>query len=284
MRCLTRRNLVLGSMALREIAAYPRAMQHLRIDGEWCFVGTPERMTGSRRAVILFDGNGTTVGPDSSSWEKNAACTALSQAILDSGMLAAQSNRTANPDNGMWANAASQRAILALMTRLVKDYEIRRFSAITVSAGGATLLNLLLDGKAAFDAAALFAPVVSLESMYRCPGGFDRVKGIAEAYGFQPTRGCPGDPEKDLEFRRATEGFDPMRRIRLGFPRDWAGMGRRGWCFTIAAIRRCWRGRMAPRWPGCYAGAARRFRKSPLTETRTIQTTSCAIMRGRWCG
>jgi hypothetical protein len=59
--------------------------------------------------------------------------------------------------------------------------------------------------------------------MYRCPGGYDRVKGIAEAYGFQPSHGCPGDPASDSGFQRMTEGFDPMRRIRGGFPKDWAG-------------------------------------------------------------
>jgi hypothetical protein len=109
------------------------------------------------------------------------------------------------------------------MSLVRKDYGISRFSAITVSAGSVTLLNLLLDSKASFESAVLFAPVISLESMYRCPGGFDRVKGIAEAYRFQAAQGCPGDPDKDTGFRRATEGFDPMRRIRSGLLRNWSG-------------------------------------------------------------
>jgi pimeloyl-ACP methyl ester carboxylesterase len=143
--------------------------------------------------------------------------------LLDAGLVVAQSNRTAHPDNGMWGNTASQQAILALMEMLRKEHGITRFSAITVSAGGVTLLNLLLDGKAEFASAALFSPVISLESMYRCPGGFDRVKGIAEAYRFQAKHGCPGDPGNDEAFRRATDGFDPMRRIRGGLPKPWAG-------------------------------------------------------------
>jgi hypothetical protein len=196
-------------------------MKHLQIDGEWCFIGVPERKTD--RAVIVLDGNGTTVGPETSSWEKNAACAALGQAVLSDGFVVAQSNRTATPENGMWGNPASQAAVLALMSRLGKDHGIRRFSAITVSAGSVTLLNLLLDGKASFESAVLFAPVISLESMFRCPGGFDRVKGIAEAYKFKPMHGCPGDPEKDADFRRTTEGFDPMRRIRTGLPKNWRG-------------------------------------------------------------
>lgn len=216
---LSRRSILFSGSFL--LGASPNPLKHLQVDGEWCFVGTPDRKTN--RAVIILDGNGTTVGPDSSSWEKNAACSDLTQAILNAGFVIAQSNRTAHPDNGMWGNPASQKAVLALMSMLHSDYKIERFSTITVSAGSVTLLNLLLAGKAAFDSAALFAPVISLQSMYRCPGGFDRVKGIAEAYQFQPLHGCPGDPEKDIDFRRATEGFDPMRRIRSGFPKNWAG-------------------------------------------------------------
>lgn len=216
---ITRRSLLLGSSLVLRAAVKP--MQHLQVAGEWCFVGTPARKTN--RAVMILDGNGTTVNETSSSWEKDAACAALSQALLDAGFVVAQSNRTAHPDNGMWGNAASQQAILALMGMLRKEHGIARFSAITVSAGGVTLLNLLLDGKAEFASAALFSPVISLESMYRCPGGFNRVKGIAEAYKFKAAYDCPGNPEKDEAFRRATDGFDPMRRIRGGLPKSWAG-------------------------------------------------------------
>src|SRR5690348_10603968 len=147
---ITRRNLLLGASWL--LRADVKPMKHLQVGGEWCFIGVPGR--NSNRAVMILDGNGTTVGATSSSWEKNAACAALSQAMLDAGFVVAQSNRTGNPDNGMWGNPASQQAVLALMTLLRHDYGINRFSAITVSAGSVTLLNLLLDGKCEFEAAA----------------------------------------------------------------------------------------------------------------------------------
>jgi len=208
---------LLASSLLLRAAAKP--LQHLQVAGEWCFIGVPDQP--ARRAIIILDGNGTTVDAASSSWEKDPACSALSQAFLDAGFLVAQSNRTAHKDNGMWGNAASQSAVLELLSLLRKKYGIERFNALSVSAGGVTLLNLLLDGKASFEAAALFSSVISLESMYRCPGGSDRVKGIAEAYNFRPAHGCPGDPEHDADFRRATEGFDPMRRIASGLPKNW---------------------------------------------------------------
>jgi pimeloyl-ACP methyl ester carboxylesterase len=220
----TRREWLIGSgLLIRQARADVSTMKHVQVAGEWCFIGTPAGAKETERAVITFDGNGTTVGQDSSSWEKNAACTALSQAIMDAGMVVAQSNRTAHPDNGMWGNEPSQRSFVSLIDLLRREYKIRNFSALTVSAGCAIILNLLLDEKAVFDAVAMFAPAISLESMYRCPGGIDRVKGIAEAYAFQPLHGCPGDPDHDSEFRRATEKFDPMRRIRSGLPKVWGG-------------------------------------------------------------
>ena len=216
---ISRRSILLASSFLLRAGVKP--MQHLQVAGEWCFIAVPDQRTN--RAVIILDGNGTTVDASSSSWEKDAACAALTQAFLDAGFVVAQSNRTAHPDNGMWGNAASQNATLELISLLRKKYGIERFNALSVSAGGVTLLNLLLDGKASFEAAALFSSVISLESMYRCPGGFDRVKGIAEAYNFRPAHGCPGDPEHDAEFRRTTEGFDPMRRVASGLPKNWNG-------------------------------------------------------------
>jgi pimeloyl-ACP methyl ester carboxylesterase len=217
---ISRRNLLLGASFVLRADIVP--LKHLQVVGEWCFIGVPVRK--SNRAVMILDGNGTTVGPTSSSWEKNAACAALSQALIDAGFVVAQSNRTATPDNGMWGNPPSQQAVIALMAMLRHDYGINRFTAMTVSAGSITLLNLLLDGKAEFEAAALFSPVISLESMYRCPGGFNRVKWIAAAYKFQPARPCPGDPENDEAFRHATDGFDPMRRIRSGLPKSRGGL------------------------------------------------------------
>jgi hypothetical protein len=60
----------------------------------------------------------------------------------------------------------------------------------------------------------LISPVISLESLYRCPAGIDRVSGIAAAFEFRPAHGCPGEPEADESFRRATGPHDPLRRAR----------------------------------------------------------------------
>jgi hypothetical protein len=75
-------------------------------------------------------------------------------------------------------------------------------------------MNLLLGGQMRFASAVLLAPCLSIASEYRCPGGVDRVKTIAEAFGFTPASGCPGDPKNDAAFLSATENADPMRRLQ----------------------------------------------------------------------
>lgn len=66
---LSRRAALLGaSLVLR--AAAPIPLKHFKVDGEWCFLGMPARMNKEGRAIILLDGNGTTVGAETSSWER----------------------------------------------------------------------------------------------------------------------------------------------------------------------------------------------------------------------
>jgi pimeloyl-ACP methyl ester carboxylesterase len=222
---ITRRHAIAASFsAACSLAASSDEITHFQIEGDWCFVGLPNKPIEPRRALIILDGNGTTVTAESSSWEKNAAATLLGRAILNAGFVIAQSNRTARPDNGMWGNLASQRAVLALMDHLRRRYAVQRFSALSVSAGGLTLLNLLLNRTAVFDAAVLFAPALSLESMYRCPSGINRVTPIAEAFHFHPLHGCPGASDVDAEFRNATRDFDPMRRIEKELGGSWTGV------------------------------------------------------------
>jgi glycerophosphoryl diester phosphodiesterase len=188
--------------------------ERLQVGGEWCFIKTPDAATRPREAVILIHGNGETVEADSSSWERSEANAALMETLLGAGFLVAQSNHTAVPGNGMWGNPATRRSVLALMDHLRSTRQVQVFHAIAVSAGNATLLNLLLDGKAAFRSAVLIAPVISLESLYRCPAGSDRVSGLAAAFDFRPAHGCPGEPEGDEAFRRATGPHDPLRKMR----------------------------------------------------------------------
>ena len=191
--------------------------ERLQVGGEWCFIKTPASpRTGE--AVILIHGNGETVEARSSSWERGPGFTGLMETLLEAGYLVAQSNHTAVPGNGMWGNPATQRSVLALMDHLRSTREVEVFHAIAVSAGNATLLNLLLDGKAAFRSAVLIAPVISLESLYRCPRGIDRVSGLAVAFDFRPAHGCPGDPEGDEAFKRATAPHDPLRKARRMSP------------------------------------------------------------------
>jgi hypothetical protein len=64
-------------------------VKHLRVDGEWCFFGTPSRR--SDYAVMILDGNGTTVTAESSNWERNGAYSAVSAACLAAGLMVAQS-------------------------------------------------------------------------------------------------------------------------------------------------------------------------------------------------
>jgi len=150
--------------------------------------------------------------------------------LVDAGYLIAQTNHGATPENGMWGNSATQDAVIALIKRLRTDYGIQRFHAMAMSAGNATLLNLVLNRRAEFASGILLAPVISLESMYRCPGETDRVRGIAQAFAFKPASGCPGDPQQDQPFRQATAASDPLRRITALPPQKVKQeMGRTRW-------------------------------------------------------
>src|SRR5687768_2468414 len=40
------------------------------------------------------------------------------------------------------------------------------------------------------------------------------IKTLAAAFDFRPAHGCPGEPEGDEAFRRATGPHDPLRRMR----------------------------------------------------------------------
>jgi hypothetical protein len=178
-----------------------------QIDGDWCFLKRSEG-AATDRAVVILHGNGEVVGEGGSSWESRRDETQLMEALAEAGFLVAQANARAVPGNGMWANAASQRAVLALMDHLRQVEHVRHFDALAISAGNLTLLNLLLHGKA-FEHAVMLAPVTSLGSLYRCPAGVNRVQQISQAYRFTPSSGCPGDPEHDEAFRRASSGNDP---------------------------------------------------------------------------
>jgi pimeloyl-ACP methyl ester carboxylesterase len=201
-------------VALTVPTARAAETERLQVGGEWCFIKTPASEARHGEAVILIHGNGETVESDSSSWERLKWATELMDALLEGGFLLAQSNHSAIPGNGMWGNTATQESVLALMDHLRTTRGIRTFHAVAMSAGNLTLLNLLLDGKARFQSAVLIAPGLSLESAYRCPAGFDRVSGIARAFDFRPAHGCPGDPEGDEAFRRATAHHDPLRKAR----------------------------------------------------------------------
>ncbi len=203
-----------GSDLFREFAAGTATAKRFQIGGDWCFVEVPKDAEKRREAVILIHGNGQTVDETTSSWESNAASRRAMDRLLRAGYVIAQTNHGATRENGMWGNPATQNAVAALMERLKSEYGIDRFHAMAISAGNATLLNLVLNRKADFASAVLVAPVISLESMYRCPGNTDRVGGIAQAFAFQPASACPGNPEQDRAFRKATASSDPLRRIR----------------------------------------------------------------------
>lgn len=202
-----------GDDLFRELVSSNGTTSRFRIGEDWCFVVIPKGTAKIRDAVILIHGNGQTVGESTSSWESNASSHRAIDKLVDAGYLVAQTNHGATPDNGMWGNAATQDAVVALMKRLKAEHGIERFHAIAMSAGNATLLNLVLNRKAEFASGVLLAPVISLESMYRCPGETERVQGISKAFAFQPASACPGKPEQDAAFRKATASADPLRRI-----------------------------------------------------------------------
>lgn len=179
-----------------------------QIDGDWCFVKKTDAATD--RAVVLLHGNGELVEANGSTWETRPDENGLIELLTGAGFIVAQSNATAIPGNGMWGNAATQRAVTALIGHLRRVEHASRFDAIAISAGNLTLLNLMLGG-VSFDHVVMLSPVTSLESLYRCPAGVDRVEQISRAFGFTPASGCPGNPETDRGFRRATADMDPGR-------------------------------------------------------------------------
>ncbi len=179
-----------------------------QIKGDWCFVKKTDAAT--ERAVVLLHGNGEIVAANGSTWEIRADENGLIELLTGAGFIVAQSNAAAIPGNGMWGNSATERAVSALMRHLRRVEHAARFDAIAISAGNLTLLNLMLGG-VSFDHVVMLAPVTSLESLYRCPAGVDRVGQISRAFGFAPASGCPGNPEKDPGFRRTTADLDPGR-------------------------------------------------------------------------
>ncbi len=205
--------LPLALAAATTVLAAPPFTERLKIGGEWCFIKSPETDARPGEAVILIHGNGELVVEWSSSWEQAEGNKHLMTTLLDAGYLLAQSNHTAIPGNGMWGNEDTQESILALMDYLAANHAVKKFHAVAGSAGNATLLNLILERRADFESVVLVVPVLSLESMYRCPAGVNRVAGISTAFAFQPASECPGDPDNDMAFRRATEAWDPLRRL-----------------------------------------------------------------------
>jgi len=190
------------------------ATERLQTGGEWSFIKRPPEGRWNHEAVLIIHGNGQTVTSSGSSWEQDAAMNGLMEALVGEGFLVAQSNHGATPENGMWGNETTVRGVAALADHIKAQGNVWRFHAVAVSAGGLTLANLLLNRRVPVSGAVLLAPVLSIESMYRCPGGIDRVRGIAQAFQFFPASACPGDPEKDSVFRDATAASDALRRVR----------------------------------------------------------------------
>jgi pimeloyl-ACP methyl ester carboxylesterase len=182
------------------------------IGGEWCFIMNPRQPNGE--AVVTMHGAGEWVKADSSSWETQPGANALLKALASNGFLVAQSNSGARNGNGMWGNPATQATTAALIDSLRRDRGVKNVHALAVSAGNLVLVNLLLNRMAMFDKAVMLAPCLSLASEYKCPGGVDRVKTIAEAYEFQPQTHCPGDPVHDSAFSAATRAHDPAEVLK----------------------------------------------------------------------
>lgn len=210
------RDFLWGAFCTSALAAEPSGpplVLRQQIGREWCFLKFPRKWR-RREMVLILHGAGEWVNATTSSWETQSGATRLMQALLDAGYAVAQSNDAARQGNGMWGNAETQTTIVAFANWIASRYHPRRFHAVAVSAGNLVLANLLLDGRMRFDTATMLAPCLSIASEYRCPGGINRVKTIAEAYRFTPASGCPGDPEHDAAFLSATENVDPMRRLQ----------------------------------------------------------------------
>jgi len=191
----------------------PPQVLRQQIAGEWFFLKIPPNWN-RRELVVIFHGAGEWVNAATSSWETQPGATTLMQSLLRAGFAVAQSNDGARQGNGMWGNADTQTAAVAFAGWIESHYRPSKIHALAVSAGNLVLMNLLLGGQMRFASAVLLAPCLSIASEYRCPGGVDRVKTIAEAFGFTPASGCPGDPKNDAAFLSATENADPMRRLQ----------------------------------------------------------------------
>jgi hypothetical protein len=202
------------SLFLLATSLSAQRIERMQVGGEWCFVMVPEQPRQPAAAILTIHGNTHTVTPTTSNWEQVAGTARIMKRFLAAGYYVAQSNHTGTPTNGMWGNTATVRTVAALQQELRRRWKIQRFHGIAESAGNATLVNGVLTGKLQFTSAVLMVPVLSLESMYTCPGGFERVKGISEAFGFAAAGPCPGNPESDQAFRNATATDDPLRRMR----------------------------------------------------------------------
>jgi alpha-beta hydrolase superfamily lysophospholipase len=219
MNLTTRRDFLCGllstSLSLvasaNELPTQPRVLRQ-QIAGEWCVVQIPEKRERGE-AVLILHGAGEWVNATMSSWEAQPGASRLVQALVDAGYIVGQSNAAARNGNGMWGNGETQNTTSAFAEWITRRYHLRRIHALAVSAGNLVLLNLLLGGQMQFDSAVMLAPCLSIASEYRCPGGINRVKTIAEAYRFAPASACPGDPQHDQAFVAATETADPMRRL-----------------------------------------------------------------------
>lgn len=199
----------LGASAYAATVTPPNTLR-LQVAGEWCFLKLPSRSNG--QAVLTLHGAGEWVNETTSSWESQPGATGLMNALLDAGFAVAQSNSAARHGNGMWGNRDTQRTTAAFIDWLRKEHAFSRVHAVAVSAGNLVLVNLERFGYAKFETAVMLAPCLSLASEYKCPGGVNRVKTIAEAYEFHAAA-CPGDPEHDLAFQQATAHDDPLRVI-----------------------------------------------------------------------
>ena len=206
---LTRRTWLCGAAnAAAALSKKPEEWRG-RVGGECCFVKFPTGAPNGE-AVVTLHGAGEWVNETSSSWETQPGASRMMEALLAAGFMVTQSNSGARNGNGMWGNAATQRTTAALVDHLRTDYGARKVHAMAVSAGNLVLINLLLNRKARFDKVVMLAPCLSLASEYKCPGGVNRVKTIAEAFAFQPASHCPGDPVKDAAFLAATKDYDPL--------------------------------------------------------------------------
>src|SRR6185437_15173105 len=107
------------------VASPPGDTLRFQIDGDWCFVKRPH--TATDRAIVIIHGNGEVVERNGSSWEARRDQNSLLEELVAAGFIVAQSNAAAVPGNGMWGNAATQRAVLGLIGHLRRIEHARHF-------------------------------------------------------------------------------------------------------------------------------------------------------------